>query len=123
METHAQPQQTVAIVDYHKFRHDVESTVLENLKQEAENLTAKRMYYTTKEVAKIFGKTAQTLNRWHKQGILCYSKVGDENSRFDNLYSIDEVNALHENLRRQREQKSDFQRENLVNHIALVVQA
>jgi DNA-binding transcriptional MerR regulator len=54
------------------------------------------------EVCKIFGRSDKTIERWHKEGILCYSTVMDEGNR---MFSVEEVEALKEDLKRKREQR------------------
>jgi hypothetical protein len=94
--------QTVAVINYDEFRHNVEETLWQKLKDEASKLVDHKKYYSTKEVAEIFKVTEKTIDNWNNIGKLCYSQVFGEGRR---LFSIEEVNALHEELTRQRKQK------------------
>ena len=94
--------QTVAVINYDEFRHNVEETLWCKLKSEAEKLLAKKMYYSMGEVCKIFGKSEKTIERWNRAGKLCYSTVTDFGGK---MFSIAEVDALHELLKMDREKK------------------
>jgi hypothetical protein len=94
--------QTIAVLNYEEFRKSIEETLWLKLKCEAEKLLAEKMYYSMGEVCKIFGKSAKTIERWNKIGKLCYSSVTEDGSK---MFSIAEVEALHEILKMERERK------------------
>jgi hypothetical protein len=94
-------------MDFPKFKEEIDNYIATHVSAEVERAKIKtNVYFLTKEVCDIFRVTPQTLNHWHKTGKLCYSKAAGERS--NNLYSIDDVNALHEILKREREQNYRF---------------
>jgi hypothetical protein len=102
---HAEQPQMVAILDYKKLRADIERELWVKLKAEAEKLTVTRQYYSMGEVCEVFGKSSKTIERWNAVGKLCYSTVTEDGSK---LFSIQEVNALHEYLKSEREKRYEM---------------
>jgi len=92
----------VAILDYDKLRDELRASLLLDLQADIEKLVVTKRYYTVKEACTIFGKTAPTLEHWHKIGKLCYGRVTETG---DKIYCVDEVNALRDCLRQQREER------------------
>ncbi|MCL2028125.1 MAG: helix-turn-helix domain-containing protein [Bacteroidales bacterium] len=97
-----QKTKLVAIIDYNKFKSEVEAELWAKLKTEADKLITIRKYYTIKEVAEIFKVKEKTIDNWHKCGKLCYGQVFGGGKK---LFCIREVEALFELLKIERDKR------------------
>jgi hypothetical protein len=101
MTTVTQPE-FIAIYDYKKLIEELDARFETRVQAEVEKRMATKQYYSMGEVSTIFGKSSKTIERWHKAGVLCYSTVTEEGGK---MFYIDDINATHERLRREREKR------------------